>query len=116
MKLWTVWFSILGLLTVALMAGCASARRGEPLRGPLVLTTPAQFTGQAEFLNFCQRCHPGGEAGVGPGLNNKHLPAFVIRMQVRNGLGAMPRFSSARLNREQLADVIAYLKTLRKHH
>ena len=63
----------LALLAAVLLMGCGSSRRGEPFVGPLALES-----------------HPGGEAGVGPAFTNKPLPMFLVRAQVRYGLGAMP--------------------------
>jgi mono/diheme cytochrome c family protein len=66
-------------------------------------------------MRQCSQCHPGGEAVLGPAINNKPLPAFLIRFQVRHGLGAMPAFSEERVTDSDLTDVIAYLKALRQH-
>ncbi|MDC4226474.1 MAG: cytochrome c [Candidatus Manganitrophus sp.] len=57
---------------------------------------------------------PEGEAGLGPALNNKPLPGWMIRFQVRHGLGAMPAFSEKEISDRELDDlVIAYLKAFR---
>jgi mono/diheme cytochrome c family protein len=66
-------------------------------------------------MTSCHQCHPGGMAGLGPAINNKPLPGFLIKMQSRAGLGAMPGFSSSELSEEELDAVVAYLKALRKH-
>lgn len=103
------------ILFAALSAGCGSARRGEPIAGPLPVTSPEIKQGQAVFMKHCQQCHPGGEAGVGPALNNKPVPKFLIRFQIRHGLGAMPAFSDHHITDEELEHLIAYLKALRSH-
>lgn len=102
------------LLCVLVLAGCASARRGEPLRGPLPLDARAE-KGRMAFQRRCNGCHPGGEGGLGPALNNKPLPGFAIRYQVRHGLGVMPSFPEERLSDEDLDALVAYLKKLRRH-
>jgi mono/diheme cytochrome c family protein len=66
-------------------------------------------------MEYCQKCHPGGETGLGPALNNKPFPTFLQRFQVRNGLGAMPAFSPAEISASQLDDLLVYLSTLRQH-
>jgi mono/diheme cytochrome c family protein len=104
----------IGLAAVLLLSGCATARRGEPLRGPMTLDA-AETGGRAVFMRACAGCHPGGEGGLGPGLNNKPLPGFVIRYQVRHGVGVMPAFPKDRITDEQLDDVVAYLRRLRHH-
>lgn len=94
--------------------GCATARRGEPLRGPMLLDEKAA-RGERVFHRFCESCHPGGEGGLGPALNNKPLPTFVKKFQVRHGLGAMPSFSREALPDAELDDLMAYLARLRHH-
>lgn len=105
---------ILGLFVTLLLASCGSTRRGEPIAGrPLPLQSPHLQNGQKLYMEKCHLCHPGGEAGLGPALNNKRLPKFLIRFQVRHGLGAMPGFSSEDISDEQLDDILTYLKALR---
>jgi len=100
------------LLLLLGLAGC-SARRGEPLRGPLDVSDPRVARGETVFMAKCNKCHPGGEAGLGPALNNKPLPEFLVRYQARSGTGAMPPFDADELSDKDLADVTAYLKALR---
>lgn len=66
-------------------------------------------------MRVCNGCHPGGEAGLGPALNNKLLPGFLIKFQVRNGLGVMPSFSQDVISPEELDDLVSYLVALRHH-
>jgi mono/diheme cytochrome c family protein len=66
-------------------------------------------------MQTCNQCHVGGASGLGPGINDKHLPPFFIRFQVRHGLGAMPAFSDRAISDAQLDDVISYLRYLRQH-
>jgi mono/diheme cytochrome c family protein len=102
---------ISGLL---LTAGC-SARRGEPIVGPLGISDPGIARGQQVFYRECHQCHPGGEAGLGPSINSKPLPRFLIKFQVRAGLGAMPAFSQNEISPEELDHLVVYLKSLRNH-
>jgi mono/diheme cytochrome c family protein len=104
-------FFILGLLTG--LTGCGSARRSEPISAPLKMTSDSVIAGKKAFMEHCDQCHPRGEAGLGPALNNKPLPGFAVRYQVRHGLGAMPAFSKDEISDEALDDVVAYLKALR---
>ena len=99
---------------LVLLAGC-SARRGEPLVGALDVSAGAVARGQQVFMANCHVCHPGGEAGLAPAINNKPLPGFMIKTQVRLGVGAMPRFSRDEISGEQLDDLVTYLKALRRH-
>lgn len=102
-----------GILLLITAAGCSSARRGEPITGPLQYPSPGVANGEKAFQRHCSQCHPGGEAGLGPAINNKPLPAFLMKYQVRRGLGAMPSFDKQVLTGAELDDIIAYIKTLR---
>lgn len=101
--------------------GCyGSARRSEPITQPMKISVtrggdPADGVahGQRVFMRQCQQCHPGGEAGLGPAINSKALPHFLIRMQIRNGLGAMPAFSEKRISNEEMDQLMEYLSALK---
>lgn len=97
-----------------LLAGC-SARRSEPVAGPFVPSSPVVAQGEIAFDEHCSRCHPGGEKGLAPAINNKPLPGFLMKLQVRHGLGAMPAFSERELPPEELDALVKYLKALRRH-
>ncbi|RJR38354.1 MAG: cytochrome c [Desulfobacteraceae bacterium] len=99
-------FSLLPLL------GCGSARRGEPLTRPSAFSQEAR-QGNIVFAAHCHQCHPGGEGGLGPALNNKPLPGFMIKMQVRHGIGAMPSFSNVKVTDKDLDNIVAYMKAQR---
>jgi mono/diheme cytochrome c family protein len=101
------------LWTAALLAACGSARRGAPLIGERQPSDAKLALGEQVFDRNCSQCHPGGESGLGPALNNKPLPRFAMKIQVRNGVGAMPRFSSNEITDDQLSAVTAYLVWLR---
>lgn len=98
---------------LTLAAGCGSARRGEPVAPPLALSAEEQ-RGERVFMRECHLCHPGGEGGLGPAINNKPLPGFLIRLQVREGFGAMPAFPDEKVSSEELDAIVAYLKALRR--
>ena len=102
------------LLAAALALGCGSSRREEPLSGPLQLSDAQEVEGQRLFDRFCYQCHPNGQSGLGPALNNKPLPTATIKLQVRSGMGAMPPFSEKVINDEQLDAIAAYLLALRR--
>ncbi len=62
------------------------------------------------FAASCNGCHPGGNAGLGPGLKGVSA-AEVIRV-VREGKGVMPAFAPSQLSDQQLQDIVAYLGSL----
>ncbi len=98
---------------LAITLGC-SARRSEPNRGPIALDA-AETRGQRLYMRFCHQCHPNGEGGVGPSLNDKPLPSALIKFQVRRGGGAMPPFNERVITDDQLTDITDYMLKLRMH-
>ena len=92
---------------------CGTARRREPIAAPVVLDQSAE-RGRAVFMVNCHQCHPGGEAGLGPAINDKPFPEFLKKFQVRHGLGTMPSFSEEKISDEQLDDLMEYLKVIRR--
>jgi mono/diheme cytochrome c family protein len=102
-------------VAVGLLAACGSARRSEPLAGPLTLDDPVLVRGEQSFAIHCHACHPRGEAGLGPSLNDKPLPTWLVRFQVRNGLGVMPGFDRDRIPPDELDALLRYMVALRRH-
>lgn len=101
----------LAVLT-ALLASCGTARRGIPVAGPMLIESEKVELGQRVFMANCNSCHPRGEAGVGPSINDKPLPGFLIKFQVRHGLGAMPAFGEDEISEQELEAIVAYLEYL----
>lgn len=99
------------ILVGAFAANC-STRRSLPLEGPLTLTEQEQ-QGEKIFMQHCQRCHPHGEAGLGPAINP--APSFGKRFQIRHGLGAMPAFDEDLISDKELDQVVSYLQVLKKN-
>src|ERR1041384_3834607 len=106
--------SILFAAGSLIISGCHSTRRGEPITGAMQISDPEVARGRLVFLKNCHQCHPGGEAGLGPALNNKPAPVFLMKTQVRLGLGAMPGLSKEQISPEELDDLRVYVMHLRK--
>ena len=104
---------LLATFSLILCAGCL-ARRGEPISEPLRIDSPKAARGERAYMYFCNKCHPGGEQGLGFAVNNKPLPGFLMKAQVRAGVGAMPAFSKQFLTEEQLDNIVAYIELLRQ--
>ena len=102
------------ICSLLLLAACGSARRGEPITRSPVVSDPQIEQGQIVFMQNCHKCHPGGEAGLAPAINNKPLPEFLMRFQVRHGLGTMPSFTEEEITDMQLDNLMRYLKELRR--
>ena len=77
--------------------------------------------GQVVFNNNCHKCHPGGEAGVGPSINNVPLTKGILKFRIRSkafllGLGRMPSFKKHEISKPELNDLVRYIKVLKKHN
>ncbi|HYC45854.1 MAG TPA: cytochrome c [Burkholderiales bacterium] len=108
-----------GAMIVALaatLAACHPVKRSEPLVGPMTLTDPALERGRLLFDRHCYKCHLEGEGGLAPPFNDKPLPKFLMRLQTRVGLGAMPAFSEDQLSDAELDDLLNYIVYLRHHY
>lgn len=98
---------------MCIAVGCGSARRGEPIAGALASLSTEERAGREVFMQACYQCHPGGMAGLGPAINDKPLPGWLIKTQVRQGLGAMPSFDESELSETDLDALVAYLAALK---
>jgi mono/diheme cytochrome c family protein len=108
-------FLVITLLAIFVFAGCRSVRRDEALVGPLRTTDPEIERGRLVLAQRCDTCHPGGAGGVGPALNDKPFPRFLMKTQVRLGLGAMPGFDKHEIAPEDLDALMKYVVALRRH-
>jgi mono/diheme cytochrome c family protein len=104
------------ILVVLASVSCRSVRRGEPIQGKLDASDSAIARGERVFAQNCHACHPGGEGGLGPGINDKPFPKFLMKTQVRRGLGTMPSFDKHTISPEELDDLMKYIVALRRHN
>ena len=106
------------LVAVALTACGGSTRRSETIQGQAApIVSKDQIAGQRVFMKNCNQCHPLGEGGLGPPINNKPFPAAMIEAKVRTGLGGdMPPFSDKEISSRELDQLVAYLEALRSNH
>jgi mono/diheme cytochrome c family protein len=100
---------ILLVMIIAVISACSSKIAPPGERGPSLKSARAK-NGEEIFMKRCDRCHPGGMGGVGPSIINKPLPGFLIKTQVRVGFGAMPSFNKRKISREELKELVAYIK------
>jgi mono/diheme cytochrome c family protein len=106
---------VLCIIGIMAATGCRSARRSEPIQGALPVMSASTQMGQEVFMQYCHSCHPGGEGGLGPAINDKPLPRFLVKTQVRTGLGVMPSFDREQISPGELEALVDYLVTLRRH-
>ncbi|WP_346320091.1 cytochrome c [Chitinophaga sp. YIM B06452] len=102
------------LTGLAVCIACSSARRMPEGDLQAARETASMENGRHQYMKYCQKCHPMGEEGLGPALNNKPTPGFVEKFQVRHGLGAMPAFKKDVISRSDLKDLIKYLHARKK--
>lgn len=100
-------FLSLYLIMALLLVVSACYKRPFASRVP---QTAAVQEGQALYMQYCQKCHPDGEAGLGPSVY--YVPGFAKRFQVRHGLGVMPDFDESVISDEELDKIVLYLKAL----
>jgi mono/diheme cytochrome c family protein len=103
------------LLAVLALSSCGSARRSEPVTGPMKMEEESVRRGKLLYDAHCYKCHVQGEGGMAPALNDKPLPRFLMHFQSRHGLGAMPAFSEKEISDRELEDILNYLVALRRH-
>jgi len=104
---------LLVVVTLTLFTGCAM-RRGEPISEPLDMDAQKLARGEEAYMAHCNKCHPGGETALGFAINNKPLPGFMIKAQVRAGAGVMPAFSKELVTGEDLNNMLEFIELLRK--
>lgn len=116
--------TLCGVACFAILAGCSvrsyigdapPARRPNTIPPDRLQDNPRLAEGQRLFMEHCNQCHVGGAAGVGPSLNDKPLPPWLVRFQVRHGFGGMPAYSRRVISDRELEDVITYVRYLRFH-
>jgi mono/diheme cytochrome c family protein len=91
-------------------AGEATSGGESEYAGPIASTDAAH--GKEVFDNFCGDCHPDGGSDVGPSLiATPHTPA-KIRQQIREGGGKMRPFSEARLSKDDMEAILAWLASV----
>jgi mono/diheme cytochrome c family protein len=93
---------------IGVASACGTTRLGETGAGVPEMTDAAR-RGEVVFMQRCHKCHPDGEAGLGPGINGKPLPGWLMHVQIRNGLGMMPSFGDELIDDAQLDDLLEYL-------
>ena len=110
------WISLAITLSGAALIGCGSDPRvPNAIPAQELRQQPRLAEGQRAFMQNCNQCHPGGSGGIGPSLNDKKIPPFLVKLKVRHNLGAMPKFPEDVLPDAQLDDIVAYLRYIRQN-
>lgn len=107
---------VLSLLGCIIFWASCALRKSEPVKGKAFTPDSEEVArGEQVYMVHCQKCHPAGEAGLGPALNSNPAPQFLKRFQVRHGLGVMPGFSKNEISKRDLGAVSKYMKAW-KHY
>jgi mono/diheme cytochrome c family protein len=104
------------IVALAIFTISCSSRRSEPIK-QTTFTSKNEYVvnGEKVYMVHCDKCHPAGEAGLGPAINSNPAPQFVKRFQMRHGLGVMPSFTTNEISRDDLRDISAYLRAWKKY-
>ena len=100
---------------LALIAACTPFQRPDSSIGPMRMSDASVKAGERLYNMHCYKCHAMGTGGLGPSLNDKPLPRFLIRMQIRYGFGVMPEFKEDELSDQQVEEIIDYVVAMRHH-
>jgi mono/diheme cytochrome c family protein len=106
---------VCAMFSVIVMVSCVS-RKAEPLKQKAFVPATMQIAnGERVFMAHCQKCHPGGEGGLGPSVNANPAPQFIKRFQMRHGLGVMPSFKKDEISKHDLRDISKYLRAWKSY-
>lgn len=104
------------MATVAVLLTQCAMRKSEPVKEKLFTPSNARVAnGERVYMMYCHKCHPGGEAGLGPSINANPAPQFIKRFQMRHGLGVMPGFGKDEISKADLRDISKYLKAWKRY-
>ena len=95
-------------------AAASGAAGGEATSGAAAAGSGDVAAGKTLFEASCQGCHLAGgteAGGVGPKLAGMGLPLAQIKMQIKNGKGAMP---GGLLSGTDLDNAAAYVESIQK--
>ena len=110
MKKFFTLFAICIIIISVLMIPSCVVRKAEPLtKKTFVPKNERVANGQKVFMANCEKCHPGGEGGLGPAINANPAPQLVKRFQMRHGLGVMPSFKRIEISKSDLHDISKFL-------
>lgn len=108
-------------ILIIVCASCATPRRSEPIKKEMSLNNEILVKGRHLFVVHCYKCHPNGEAGKGPSINNIPLPGIALRARIRSkafflGVGRMPSFKQNEISKEEMDLLVGYMKELKKNN
>lgn len=103
--------SALLLAAIAILAGCASPESPRAGEEP-VMAGGSVERGRQLFERHCFKCHLHGGGGLAPAF--VPLPRFLMRFQIRHGMGAMPAFGEEQLSDQEVEAILDYIVAQRR--
>jgi mono/diheme cytochrome c family protein len=104
-------FGIIDLAMFLVLLNACTVRKAEPLlQKEFVPANERIANGERIYMAHCQKCHPGGEGGLGPAINSNPAPQLIKRFQMRHGLGVMPSFKKNEISKKDLHEISKYLR------
>lgn len=97
------------IVTILFISAC-NPKINPPKEGINQYFSKKALSGKQVYMDNCNTCHPSGRAGLGPAIFNKPLPGFMIRFQVRNGIGTMPAFKIKHISSKELDNLVRFIK------
>ena len=111
-----ICFTIILFFLSLYFFSCGPQRRAQTnMSEEIINESPQASKGRLVFKTNCQKCHPDGESGVGPPLNNIHLPGFLVRAKIRSRAlllwtGRMPAFKKNEISKKEMDDLMVFIK------
>jgi mono/diheme cytochrome c family protein len=110
-------FFALKIIIFSFILSSCSVRRGQDItQQDFVPKNSHILNGQKVFMANCNKCHPGGDGGLGPSINGNAAPQFIKRFQMRHGLGVMPSFKKDEISKNDLRDISKFLHAWKTYH
>jgi mono/diheme cytochrome c family protein len=100
---------VLALLVASAGCGAKDQTPRDATRYDYPIGSTDVARGEAVFMENCNGCHPGGQAGYGPALVDHPEPVAEVRMMVREGKGRMPSFGADKISDDDLEALLAYV-------
>lgn len=98
------------VIAISIMVESCIVRKSEPITARQFVPADERIAnGERVYMIHCQKCHPGGEGGLGPAINPNPAPGFIKRFQMRHGLGVMPAFKKTEISEQDLKDISSYM-------
>jgi mono/diheme cytochrome c family protein len=115
-KIITIMTVVLAITGSTCIVPSCVARKAEPIkRKSFTPENDRVANGERVYMMHCQKCHPGGEGGLGPSINANPAPQFIKRFQSRHGLGVMPPFKKNEISKQDLRDMSKYIRAWKSY-